>query len=288
MYVVCAFWTRTCSSCAVLFSLLIATPGNAQQLIYPSASPTAAAAAAGFDERAKAVIAFNACGREAKYAAIRAEFAAGNFDSQGEPMGSMLIAKAAFVRAMLGSCTGKLDRAAAVTDCVQVIELPDRNVVNVVVTPECMIRQINEAVLAMQKTKVLGSSDLPCIENFSTKSKGEFDVDVRELVRLLYIAGPVGRQPSLLAPGTIDHMYTALLATRGPPSDGTYSIFGSCAEPAGDELGSPEDTADRLCLSKIKSGHIGGAARREFGGKESARLVRRHARTAHPSPTIDA
>jgi hypothetical protein len=30
-----------------------------------------------------------------------------------------------------------------------------------------------------------------------------------------------------------------------------------------------------VCLSKIKSGHIGGAARRELGGKESARPVRR-------------
>jgi cobalt transporter subunit CbtA len=43
-----------------------------------------------------------------------------------------------------------------------------------------------------------------------------------------------------------------------------------------------------LCLSKIKSGHIGGAARRELGGKESARPVRLHARTAHPSPRRDA
>src|SRR6202045_4334248 len=43
-----------------------------------------------------------------------------------------------------------------------------------------------------------------------------------------------------------------------------------------------------VCLSKIKSGHIGGAARRELGGKESAQPVRRHARTAHPSPRIDA
>src|SRR5437879_13917892 len=42
------------------------------------------------------------------------------------------------------------------------------------------------------------------------------------------------------------------------------------------------------CLSKIKTGHIGGAARRELGGKESAPPVRRHARTAHPSPRIDA
>src|SRR6266436_9743922 len=44
----------------------------------------------------------------------------------------------------------------------------------------------------------------------------------------------------------------------------------------------------RLCLSKIKSGHIGGAARREWGDRESARPVRRHARLAHPSPRIDA
>jgi hypothetical protein len=42
-----------------------------------------------------------------------------------------------------------------------------------------------------------------------------------------------------------------------------------------------------LCLSNIRSGHIGGAARRELGGKESARPVRRYARTAHPSPRRD-
>src|SRR3984893_16242454 len=43
-----------------------------------------------------------------------------------------------------------------------------------------------------------------------------------------------------------------------------------------------------LCLSTIKSGHIGGAARRELGGKESAQPVRRRARTAHLSPRRDA
>jgi hypothetical protein len=43
----------------------------------------------------------------------------------------------------------------------------------------------------------------------------------------------------------------------------------------------------KVCLSKIKCGHIGGAARRELGGKESARPVRRYARTAHPSPRRD-
>jgi hypothetical protein len=40
----------------------------------------------------------------------------------------------------------------------------------------------------------------------------------------------------------------------------------------------------RQCLSQIKSGHIGGVARRELGGKECPRLVRRRARPVHLSP----
>src|SRR5260221_8062242 len=43
-----------------------------------------------------------------------------------------------------------------------------------------------------------------------------------------------------------------------------------------------------MCLSQIKSGHIGGVARRELGGKECPRLVRRRARSAHLSPKINA
>ena len=38
-----------------------------------------------------------------------------------------------------------------------------------------------------------------------------------------------------------------------------------------------------LCLSQIKSGYIGGAARRELGGKECARSARRRARPAYHS-----
>src|SRR5258708_12364244 len=49
------------------------------------------------------------------------------------------------------------------------------------------------------------------------------------------------------------------------------------------------ESGDRmLCLSQIKSGHIGGVARRELGGKEYARLVRRRGRSAHLSPKINA
>ena len=43
-----------------------------------------------------------------------------------------------------------------------------------------------------------------------------------------------------------------------------------------------------LCLSQIKSEHIGGAARRELGDNKCARLVRRRARSAHLSPKINA
>jgi hypothetical protein len=46
--------------------------------------------------------------------------------------------------------------------------------------------------------------------------------------------------------------------------------------------------ANRLCLSQIKSGHIGGVARRELGGKKCAWLVRRRGRSAHLSPKIEA
>jgi hypothetical protein len=43
-----------------------------------------------------------------------------------------------------------------------------------------------------------------------------------------------------------------------------------------------------LCLSKIKSGCIDGAARRELGDNESARLVRRHAKVSRSSGRISA
>jgi hypothetical protein len=264
MPVPCARWY--CSYFIIPILLVFVAQAEAQT-VFPPASPTAADAAAGFDDRAKAVIAFNACSREAEYAAYRAEFAGGNFEHQGEEMGSILIAKAAFLRAKPAGggggggdilhiaavsgppCAGRIGRAdfPKLTNCVRMLASPDPNApaVGILIPPDCLERQINETVQAMRKTTVLGSSDLPCIENFSFKSKGEFDVVVRVLVRLLYIAGPVRRERSLLAPETIDHMYAELLATQGPPSDDTYSILVNCGEPAGDRLGSPEDAADR-------------------------------------------
>ena len=136
--------------------------------------------------------------------------------------------------------------------------------VKVTVDTQCMARQVNAAVKTMKKTKKLGSSGVPCIANLTDPiliaqlftggpkfgdvvvPEGEWDVNNRELVRLLYLGTAFpGKAGGILEPSTIDYMYTDLLAATGKLSDGSYPILYDCNEPAGDELGSPEDRADR-------------------------------------------
>ncbi len=137
--------------------------------------------------------------------------------------------------------------------------------VKVTVDTQCMARQVNAAVKAMKKTSKLGSSGVPCIANLTDPiliaqlftgdgpnfgdvvlPEGEWDVNNRELVRLLYLGSAFpGKAGGVLEPSTIDYMYTDLLAATGKLSDGSYPILYDCNEPAGDELGSPEDRADR-------------------------------------------
>ena len=96
----------------------------------------------------------------------------------------------------------------------------------------------------------MGSSSIPCLSRLDFSpgdDNGEWDVTVRELVRILYLSGSARgqREGGILAPSTIDYMYDHLLAASGPLSDASYSAIFDCGEPAGDELGSPEDRADR-------------------------------------------
>ena len=262
---------------SILLSCLLAPGAVAQPLQFPAPSNNAVAAAAAFDARAEAVIAFNACSREDDFLTYRNEMIAENFDHQGENLTSILIAKLAYVRGhgVQGTpCEGsivrsrarnqdgtfvqptlsafadadRIARASGPTACAhetRETEQGETVIVELEVSPDCMLQQVNQAIQAMRKNGQLGSSDLPCIENLSDSSKGEFDVVDRELSRLLYLGGPSGRQPGLLTPETIDFMYANLLAARGAPSDDDYSVLGGCTDPAGDELGSPEDTADR-------------------------------------------
>jgi hypothetical protein len=224
------------------------------QYPYPTASTGSADARDGFDDRAFAVIAFNACGREADYAQFLGELKAGNFDNQGEPLTEILIAKAVYPIDPAKQCFGFVaqDQLPSIADCDEVIkdqagrpkivnDEAGQSFVQILVPRACRARQINEAVLAMRKNGALGSSGLRCVTSLRFgKGHGEFDVVVRGLVRLLYLAGA-----DLLSGDTIDHMYKELLATSGPPSDGSYSQIADCTEPAGDELGSPEDRTDR-------------------------------------------
>ena len=136
--------------------------------------------------------------------------------------------------------------------------------VKVTVDTQCMAHQVNAAVKAMKRTSKLGSSGVPCIANLTDPiliaqlltgdpkfgdllvPEGEWDVNNRELVRLLYLGTPLpGRAGGVLEASTIDYMYKELLAARRKLSDDSYPVFFDCNEPAGDELGTPEDTADR-------------------------------------------
>src|SRR5208282_2019427 len=54
---------------------------------------------------------------------------------------------------------------------------------------------------------------------------------------------PLGK-PVLDRP-TIDHMYKNLLSAKGKLSDADYPVIVGCAEPAGDDLSSPEEWADQ-------------------------------------------
>jgi hypothetical protein len=111
------------------------------------------------------------------------------------------------------------------------------------VEPACLRQQVNEAIRAMVKDGQMGTTDLPCATSISPQNKGDFDVNVRELVRIFYM-GTIPRR-EVLERSTIDYMYENLLAARGGLSDSSYSVLADCDDPAGDELGSPEDFADR-------------------------------------------
>jgi hypothetical protein len=258
-----------------LFFTLVPTFCLAQNLPFPEPQPvTAAIAASQFDDRAKAVIETNACGREDDYLRIRNEMRDGNFNSQGEDLGHILIAKIAYIRthsnaAVFVPCTTTIQRlrsdfdehgrvtqilgtsACATETHENLVNHNDPNEaipVNVAVSPQCMTEQVNEAIVNMKKTTQMGSSGLPCITDlkFIVEENGEFDVNVRELVRMLYLGGSsLQRRAPILAPRTVDYMYRNLLAAQGKLSDGSYSVLFGCIEPAGDRLGTPEDAADR-------------------------------------------
>jgi hypothetical protein len=113
---------------------------------------------------------------------------------------------------------------------------------------DCMKQQVNRAIRAMKKRSQMGSDGLVCLFGGQKFPKGDFDVAVRELVRLLYMGTYVENE--VLEPSTLQHMWDELLVASGPVGVSSYSMVSDCEDPAGSESGTPEERADREDFDK--------------------------------------
>jgi hypothetical protein len=213
----------------------------------------------------------NACGRELNYVQRRDEIRKKNFDRQGQELTEILAAKIAWLNdPELGqkACEGLMRIAVTDTDTIKLWQDPSRPTncqdqssnqndveleIHVKVTPDCMRRQVNEAIGVMEKHSQMGTNGPPPIcllgpKELSHFFKGDFDVNVRELTRLLYM-GRIGSNP-VLKPSTIDYMYKNLLVAKGGLSEADYSEVAGCDEPAGDDRSSPDEWANNAKLSQ--------------------------------------
>jgi hypothetical protein len=265
------------------------SPALAQQhsLKLPAlTAPTADASAGQLNGRAEAVVRLYACGVEPKYADVRRRLMAEDFEAQGEGINEILLAKMAwltdprfsggpceanirydaapgayagdtseeriekFQDAMLGAWrkTGALGTCSYATSQINATET--RITVKVTATPACLRSQINEALQAMYKASQMGTPLPVCLDGNWPFHEGEYDATVRDLIALLYM-GKGGRLP-VLDGATVSHMYEHLLSARGPLGPAEYSVMTGCTDPAGEELGTPEDYADqRLWYNEV-------------------------------------
>ncbi len=213
---------------------------------YPHASHGSAEARTGLAARKDWIIRHAACGREDQYLSLLAAERIKQFKDQGEGFINLLGAKVAFLlahprEACIAPAGASVDMSRP--DCHEATldtSTPPQPAISV--SRACLIKQVNDGILLLRKDSVLGSSHLVCLTKPTLDSSGEFDVEVRELVRVLYMGGPNGA--NILRTDAVDHMYDEMLATRGPPADDDYSQIANCSTPARDEVGSPEDEAD--------------------------------------------
>lgn len=249
--------------------VLAAGPAYTAQLSLPAPSTDPLQAAQAFDARSRAIVVYAACSLEAEFLKIRAEIARDNYEHQGEDLTSILLAKLAFARAREAECRvtvprggvppfvegdGATDAQRAAYYAARIPGFPAcaRSIggtaqLSYTLTAQCIVQQVNETIRAMRKEGLMGTAGTYCVIPPRIATTGDFDVNVRELVRILYYAGNAqpGRSAPLLETATVKHMYENLLAARGKPAPDDYSVVHGCGDIANEELGSPEDTADR-------------------------------------------
>jgi hypothetical protein len=125
------------------------------------------------------------------------------------------------------------------------------------VSVDCMKRQVNVAVAGMSKYGQVGSSDLPCHLAIDASTKGEWDVKVRDLVRVYYL-NPTDDAVSLVLDDKVQqHLFNDLLSISGPLGDASYSLF-QCGDQE-DSTGSPDDRADNTSDGGSFIGSVGDA-----------------------------
>jgi hypothetical protein len=114
---------------------------------------------------------------------------------------------------------------------------------------DCLRQQVNEAIRLMKQDRRMGTEASPvCLLSPSEDPGADFDMTVKEVVRILYLSGAAAGSNAILDADTIAHMYKKLLPARGGVGPATFNVISDCADTAGEALGTPEDYADRQDL----------------------------------------
>jgi len=107
-----------------------------------------------------------------------------------------------------------------------------------VVTPECMRRQINVTLRRIKVKGQPGTDGAPC--HIFGKSPGDWDVDVRDLTRVVYL-NMRNSERHILFEDVAKYVSDQLLTLSGPPGLTSYSLF-QCGNQE-NSTGSPQERA---------------------------------------------
>jgi len=230
---------------------------------------TLAAAEATRPQRELAALQATACGREDRF---RSDFIAKNV---GEDVVNALTAKVELLRRGVRNCVISINQpltfdseafnaahaARFGSDCAEPvtfavfepaspIEQHERLAAGhirttIVVSRECLRRQVNLMILQMQPKGQIGSAGIPChigadLPDVETVD-GDWDVSVRDLVRVWYLAHKAA-PGAILDPATEQHLFNDLLTIDGPPGPDDYPLAG-CGNTER-STGTPADRAD--------------------------------------------
>jgi hypothetical protein len=108
----------------------------------------------------------------------------------------------------------------------------------------CLVAQINFSLERMSVIDQLGSSDVPCHVYLSGKTKGEWDVSVRNLTRLAYLnaRNVLHQAPEIIHPDALKNLQEELLNADGGPADEKYALS-DCGNKE-NSTGSSQDRVD--------------------------------------------